>query len=133
MKGTINGLVKHSLRRAEERRIKEDSTGHISMAVSRVGTNDEQGGSVGRRKVHKAETRKKTSHGPVHIRSECRKKKKSTQNLARKFQRLAVRWRRTASKGLSEASGERQCENQEDTVLECQEEFHKCGVQCQQF
>lgn len=75
MEGTINGLVKHSLCRAEERRIKDDSTGHVSMAVSRVGTTDQQGGSVGRRKVHKAETRKETSHGPVHIRSECRKKK----------------------------------------------------------
>lgn len=116
MEGTINELVKHSLCRAEERQSKDDSAGHVSMAVSLVGPADQQGGSAGRRKVHKAETRKETSHGPGHIRSDCRKKEKSTQNLARKFQRLAVRWRKTASKGLSEAAGERQYENQEDTV-----------------
>ena len=31
------GLVKHSLCKAEEGRIKDDSTGHVLMAVSRVG------------------------------------------------------------------------------------------------
>ena len=63
LEGTVNGLVKHSLCRAEERRIKDDSTGLVCLAVSPVGTADQQGGSVGRRKVHKAEIEKKPAGG----------------------------------------------------------------------
>lgn len=40
------GLVKQSLCKAEEGWIKDDSRGHILIAVSRVGMTDWQGGSL---------------------------------------------------------------------------------------
>lgn len=75
------GLVKHSLSKAEEGRIKDDSTGHVLMAVSRVGTTDQQGDSVQPGKVHKAETRKETSH--VHV-----KESRDSSRLREQFKSL---------------------------------------------
>lgn len=70
------GLVKHSLCKAEEGWIKNDSRGHVLMAVSKIGTlTNIETHLVGPGKVCKAETRQEASHVPgKESRDSCRLK-----------------------------------------------------------